>query len=467
MESVQSYLRRLPAIETLREYAQTNELIPSGWRTDCWTGYLRQAVQQCRAEIYSGQQPAVTPESLVHRALVLAQGAEQPSLQRVINATGIVLHTNLGRAPLSERALRHIHHVATGYSTLEYELSEGSRGSRHRHVAERIARLTGAEAALVVNNNAAAVLVVLAAVAAPGEVVVSRGEQVEIGGKFRIPDVIRHSGARLVEVGTTNRTYVADYQAVIGPETAAILKVHTSNYRMVGFVHQPQTTELAQLAQMHEVPLLEDLGSGALLPVMVAGTTEPTVSDCLRAGADVVMFSGDKLLGGGQAGIIAGKQRYLERIAQHPLMRAVRLDKLSLAALEGTLISYELGTAGDEVPVLQLLGRSPAALQQMAEQVVKDFNAAEHGYTIKVVKLDSETGGGTLPALPLPSWGVTVQHQHVNAASLARRLRHSCQPAIGRVQGNQLVLDMRTVLPGEERRLGEALADAYKERETE
>src|SRR6266581_3129000 len=336
-------LRDLPSVDELaRDERLAGE--PPGLAVEA----ARAALARAREEIRAGHDPG----DLGERALQELSSAREPSLRRVLNATGVLVHTNLGRAPLAEAALERALEVGRGYSNLEYDLGAGARGSRQDHVAGILRRLTGSEGALVVNNNAAAVMLALAALAEGREVLVSRGELIEIGDGFRIPDVLERSGARLREVGTTNRTSASDYEAAIGPETAVLLRVHQSNFRVVGFTAQPSLRELAEVARRHDLPLVDDLGSGALLDI----GDEPTARASLAAGADLVCFSGDKLLGGPQAGIVAGRAELVERLRRHPLQRALRADKLTLAALEGTLALYlDPGRAEREIPVLRIL----------------------------------------------------------------------------------------------------------------
>jgi L-seryl-tRNA(Ser) seleniumtransferase len=352
-----------------------------------------------------------------------------PHLRRVLNATGVLVHTNLGRAPLAEAALERVVETARGYSNLEYDVAGGRRGSRQDHVAAALRRLTGAEAALVVNNNAAAVLLALAALAEGREVVVSRGELIEIGDGFRIPDVLARSGARLREVGTTNRTRAADYERAVGPETAALLRVHQSNFRVVGFTEQPTVAELAEVARRHGLPLVDDLGSG----VLVALEGEPSVRESLAAGADVVCFSGDKLLGGPQAGLVVGRAELVERLRRHPLQRAVRADKLTLAALEGTLALYaEPGRAAREVPVLRMLGELAESVRARAARLAEAVGG-------EVEETVARVGGGALPLAELASYACAVEEE------LAAPLREGEPPVIGIVRDGRLLLDCRTL----------------------
>lgn len=436
-------LRSIPAVDKLLSMAVTDSEIQQ-YPRELVTSCLRQATAHAREEVRQGQSPDISAASLIGRAKELLKNVSGSSLRRVINATGIVLHTNLGRAPLSSRAIAGVAGVMTGYSTLEYNTATGERGSRYTHVAEQLRRLTGAEDAMAVNNNAAAVLLVLSALAKDREVIVSRGELVEIGGSFRIPDVLKQSGATLVEVGATNKTHLADYERAIGPNTAAILKVHTSNYRIVGFTSQPDGAAIADLAHRHNLPVIEDLGSGTLLPLTVGGETEPSVTERLAQGFDVVTFSGDKLLGAGQAGIIAGKAEYLALMKKHPLLRAVRIDKLSLAALAGTLLEYEVGRPDQDIPVLAMLHAPAAELKTRAGRLQALISGEKFArLTAEVVPIRSAAGGGALPAAVLAGYGVAVSMAGISADKLAGCLRERDIPIVARIQEERLLLDVR------------------------
>ncbi len=394
----------------------------------------RSALVRAREEIRAGHDPG----DLGERALKELATAREPSLRRVLNATGVIVHTNLGRAPLPEAALERALEIGRSYSNLEYDLSAGARGSRQDHVASILRRLTGAEAALVVNNNAAAVLLALAALAEGREVLVSRGELIEIGDGFRIPDVLARSGARLREVGTTNRTRAADYERAIGPETAVLLRVHQSNFRVVGFTEHPSVPELATVAQRHELPLVDDLGSGALFPSnsLLLGD-EPTARESLAAGADLVCFSGDKLLGGPQAGIVVGRADLVEQLRRHPLQRALRADKLTLAALEGTLGLYlEPERAAREVPVLRMLNEPAEAVRARAERLAEAAGG-------EVEETVGRVGGGALPLTELPSYACAVEEE------LAAPLRAGDPPVVGVIRDGRLLLDCRTLTDAE------------------
>jgi L-seryl-tRNA(Ser) seleniumtransferase len=388
----------------------------------------RRVLDEAREEIRAG----TDPEPLVDRVVAELALARRPSLRRVLNATGVLVHTNLGRAPLADAALARVAEVGAGYSNLEYDLAAGERGSRQDHLAELLSRLTGAEAALVVNNNAAAVLLALAALAEGREVVVSRGELIEIGDGFRIPDVLARSGARLVEVGTTNRTRAGDYERAIGPDTAVLLRVHQSNFRVVGFSEQPRLEELAALARSRDVPLVDDLGSGALARF----GDEPTPAESLRAGADLVSFSGDKLLGGPQAGVVVGRRDLVERLRRHPLQRALRADKLTLAALEGTLLLALDPATRDEVPVLRMLHEPVATVRARAERLAQLVGG-------EVEETVARVGGGALPLTELQSAACAIEE------SLAEPLRRGDPPVVALVRDGRTLLDCRTLTDAE------------------
>ena len=386
----------------------------------------RTVLERAREEIRAGADPG----DLATRLHTELGAARAPSLRRVLNATGVIVHTNLGRAPLAAEALAEVVETARGYANLELDLREGSRGSRQDHVAAILRRLTGAEAALVVNNNAAALLLALAALAEGREVVVSRGELIEIGDGFRIPDVLARSGARLVEVGTTNRTRARDYEQAVRAETALLLRVHQSNFRVVGFTELPRIEELAAVARRHDLPLLDDLGSGVLAEL----PGEPSARESLEAGADLVCFSGDKLLGGPQAGIVVGRADLIEKLRRHPLQRAVRIDKLSLAALEGTLRLYL--DAPERIPVLRMLHEDAAVVRARAERL-----ASLVGGTVE--ETVGRVGGGALPLAELPSFACAVDE------ALAAPLRTGEPPVVGIVRDGKLLLDCRTLADDE------------------
>src|SRR3989440_586875 len=414
-------LRQLPSVdELLRDERLARE------PHDLALEAARAALERAREEIRAG----VDPGDVAERTLAELAALRRPRLRRAINATGVIVHTNLGRAPLAEAALDRVREVGRGYSNLEYDLSSGTRGSRQDHVSDLLRRLTGAEAALVVNNNAAAVLLALAALAEGREVVVSRGELIEIGDGFRIPEVLVRSGARLREVGTTNRTRAADYEAAVGPDTAAVLRVHQSNFRLVGFAAQPSVAELAKVAGRHGLPLVDDLGSGVLAEL----EDEPSAKQSLANGADLVCFSGDKLLGGPQAGIVAGRAGLVERLQRHPLQRALRADKLTLAALEGTLALH--AEAPERIPVVRMLHEDATGIRARAERLA-ELTGGEVEETI------ARVGGGALPLAELPSFACAVEEE------LAAPLRAGEPAVIGIVRDGRLLLDCRTIADDE------------------
>ncbi len=430
-------LRDLPSIDRLL----TDERL-SGAPHDLTVAAARVVLERARAEIRSG----VEPGSLVDAVLEELAGARRPSLRRVLNATGILVHTNLGRAPLSRAALERVAEVGSGYSNLEYDLEAGTRGSRQDHLVSLLCRLTGAEAALVVNNNAAAVLLALAALAEGRDVIVSRGELIEIGDGFRIPEVLERSGARLVEVGTTNRTRAADYERSVGPGTALLLRVHQSNFRVVGFAERPSLREVAGVARRHGVPLVDDLGSGALVSL----GDEPTPAESLRAGADLVTFSGDKLLGGPQAGVVVGRSKLVEALRRHPLQRALRADKLTLAALEGTLaLALDQAVAAEEIPVLRMFHEPLERVRARAERLA-GLVAGEVEETV------ARVGGGALPLAELPSAACAVEED------LLGRLRLGEPPVIGILRDGKLLLDCRTLTDAEVDEVATAVIDAHE-----
>jgi len=385
---------------------------------------------------------------------------QQPHLRPVINATGVIINTNLGRAPLSSEALQAVQRVAGGYSNLEYELEAGERGSRHTHVAALICELTGAEAALVTNNNAAAVLLALSALAMGREVIISRGQLVEIGGGFRIPDVMRQSGCQLVEVGTTNRTRISDYEAALSERTALLLAVHPSNFRIVGFTEFTPVSELADLAHRYGLLVMDDLGSGCLLASERFGLAhEPMPQESIAAGADVVCFSGDKLLGGPQAGILVGKASVLARIARHPLMRAVRIDKMTLAALEATLRHYQRNEVETHIPTWRMISARPERIASRATNWASELRA--RGIQARTQQGESTVGGGSLPGETLPTTLLALDAAHIELSldELAKRLRLRSTPIVTRILRDTLLLDPRTVLEEQDQDLVRALEE--------
>lgn len=451
-------LRLLPSIDELLQSTPGQQLIRDYSRSLTLRA-VRASIAQARAAIRDG---ALCPsyEELLASAARMLELEHRPNLRSLINATGVIINTNLGRSPLSQSALEAIQTVSGGYSNLEYDLETGERGSRHTHVAALLRELTGAEAALVTNNNAAAVLLALSALASGREVIISRGQLVEIGGGFRIPDVIRQSGCQLVEVGTTNRTRLGDYEAALSERTAMLLTVHPSNFRLMGFVETVHPGALAELAHQHGLLLMDDLGSGCLLESERYGLGhEPTPRESIASGVDVVCFSSDKLLGGPQAGIIAGKAGVIKRIAKHPLMRAVRIDKMTLAALEATLRHYQREEAETHIPIWQMISATPASLASRAASWASQLQ--RQGIKARTQRGESTVGGGSLPGETLPTTLLALDAAHVPLPldELAKRLRMRKPPVIARIQHDMLLLDPRTVLKAQDKEVVMALVE--------
>lgn len=441
--------RRLPSVDRMLFNERLRPLADSAG--DSLTELVRRTLADARDAIGRGSD-APSEEQIAELVLGLARLVLEPSLRPVINATGVIIHTNLGRSPLSDEAIEAMAAVSRGYSNLEFDLEAGERGSRHSHLEAALCQLTGAEAAMAVNNNASALLLVLSALAVEREVIVSRGQAVEIGGGFRIPDVMRQSGARLVGVGTTNRTYLRDYEGAITDDTAAIMRVHASNFRVVGFTAAPTLRDMARVAKEHGVLLLDDIGSGCLLDTTQFGLApEPTVAESLGSGADLCLFSGDKLLGGPQAGIIAGRAELIERLRRHPLARAVRLDKASIAGLHATLLHYLRGEALVKVPVWRMIATPLGEIRRRARRWARAVPGA------KVTDGRSMIGGGSLPEESLPTKLLSILGD--NVTDLARRLRTGNPAVVARIEDGALLLDPRTVQPREDRALVAALKE--------
>ncbi|MCA1561703.1 MAG: L-seryl-tRNA(Sec) selenium transferase [Acidobacteria bacterium] len=438
-------MRSIPSIEQLRQREAMRPL-EARYGRSALIEALRAEAAAVRARAAAGELTSDVVGAIEQGVPGRLARAAAPSLRAVINATGVIIHTNLGRAPLDSSAASRVAELAAGYTNLEYDLASGARGRRDVHAERLICQLTGAAAAVVVNNNAAATLVTLAALAAGREVVISRGELVEIGGGFRVPDVMAQSGAILREVGTTNRTRVADYAAAISENTALILRVHPSNFRIEGFVERPTAADLANLAKRFNIPLAEDLGSGYLEPVPgVAGLREePLVSQSLTDGVDLVMFSGDKLLGGPQSGIVAGADGLVNAVKRHPLMRALRVDKMTYAALEATLEHYAAGRALSDVPVLRMMTLTAGEVGPRAERAAAAL--AKSGFGASVIDGESTIGGGSAPGASLPTRLIALTHSALTADDLATRLRALDPPIIARIDDGRVVLDLRTVL---------------------
>jgi L-seryl-tRNA(Ser) seleniumtransferase len=449
-------LRDIPPVSSIVTAARQSG---SGFSDDVLTRAARGELELVRRELLAGQ--VLSRQVIEERVTEAILTLERPRLVPILNATGVIVHTNLGRAPVSADTAEAMRAAAAGAVALEIDSETNERGGRMREISGLLRALTGAEAALVVNNCASAVLLALAAVANGKGVVVSRGEAVEIGGGFRIPDVLRQSGARLVEVGTTNRTYVQDYAAGTDEETGAYLKVHPSNFRLFGFVHTAATEELAALGRERGVPVLEDLGSGALLDTGRFGLApEPTLTDRIEAGADLVMASGDKLLGGPQAGLILGSERWVDRVARHPLARAVRADKTTLAGIAASLRHYALGEAETCVPVWRMIAATDSATRERAERM--RLALRQSGVSADVASVDSTVGGGSLPGETLPSWAIVLGALGGEGVeALARRMRIGSPAVFGRIDRNRLLLDLRTVLPEDDESLQRAIRAAF------
>ena len=460
-------LRRIPSIDELAARASLARLSAQASR-DLVVETAREVLAALRAEISSGalhDEAGLRAEVIEQRVAREVERLLAPSLRAVINATGVVLHTNLGRAPLSAEAVEHIRRTAGAYANLEYDLAAGARGRRDAHTERLLARVAGAEAAIVVNNNAAAVFLVLSALAKGGEVIVSRGELIEIGESFRIPDIMAESGAILREVGTTNRTRLADYESALSERTRLLLRVHPSNFRIAGFTERPELSGLVELGRRTGVPVFEDLGSGCIADFNRQGIEEPLVRASLAAGASVVSFSGDKLLGGPQAGVIAGKRELIQRIRKNPLFRALRVDKLTVAALEATLLAYLRGDL-DAIPALRMIRLTSGQIEPRAQALAAQLRAAVPGAEAEIEMRDGQSviGGGSMPEEHLPTRLVAISPRRLSAAELERRLRspQTSAPVLARVEDDRLVLDLRTVFPEQDAALSDAVGTALQ-----
>jgi len=465
-EGTSARLRSIPSVEELLGQARLVALagkVGRGLVTQAARNVLGGLRNELRGAA-SVNATALEPASLAIRVAGEVEAALAPSLKHVINATGVILHTNLGRAPLSAEAAARIAETATRYSNLEYHIGKGERGKREVHTARLLTELTGAEAAVVVNNNAAAVFLVLNTLAKGAEVIVSRGELIEIGDGFRIPDIMAESGAALREVGTTNRTRIRDYERAANERTRLLLRVHPSNFRMTGFTERPSLEELVALGRRLEVPVYEDLGSGCLIDLAGSGIAEPAARASCEACAAVISFSGDKLLGGPQAGIIAGKKEFVERIGRNPLFRALRVDKLTIAALETTLQAYLRG-ALDEVPALRMIRATAEEIRARTERFGESLRAQLGGRaSVEIREGFSVVGGGSTPDQQLPTWVLRIISPKNSAAEMEERLRRTERetPVIARIEEDGLLLDLRTVLPGEEAALASALTSVLQ-----
>lgn len=457
--------RSIPKVDVLLEDGAVQELIARYSRETVMEAIhgeldkLRRFIGETSDEEAAKEQVKL----LVPRIAQAVSAMHTPNMRKVVNGTGTILHTNLGRAPISEEHMKRVLDLVSGYSNLEYNLEAGKRGERYSHFEKLLCKLTGAEAAMAVNNNASSVLLILSSLAKGGEVIVSRGELIEIGGKFRIPDVMEQSGADLVEVGTTNKTHYDDYEQAITEETKALLKVHTSNYRIVGFTDSVAIDELIPLAQKHGLPVVEDLGSGVLIDLAKYGLThEPTVQESIAKGADVVCFSGDKLLGGPQAGIIIGKKKYIDMMKKNQLTRALRIDKFTAATLELVLQEYlSEENAVKNIPVLRMITEPLTDVERRARSLARRLKAAHLPAQIEVKPCESQIGGGSLPLERIPSMAVTIRPEEISVAELEERMRRLPVPIIPRTANDTIILDVRTMKPGDIR----LAADQLKEDE--
>ena len=448
-------LKALPAVHEILDWPRLRTM-PAGESIPRWA--LRRAVQNVleaqRREILQGDRASImSAGQMEENILAEAKKQLQCSLRPVINATGVLLHTNLGRAPLAKEALDSLLAVAKGYSNLEFNLDSGRRGRRYSHVEDLLCEITGAEAALVVNNNAAAVYLALRVLAQGKEVIVSRGELVEIGGSFRIPDILTESGAKLVEVGTTNRVHLKDYEGAIGPATGLLLKVHPSNYRIIGFHKEIPLADLVSLGHRENVPVIQDLGSGSIVdPVQLGLQGEPSVQETLASGADMVTFSGDKLLGGPQAGILLGKAELMQQVQAHPLNRVLRIDKLTLAALEATLLLYrDFFEAARKVPVLTMLTLKEETLRKRAQRLAQRLKQVlPADFRIHLCATLSKAGGGAMPEASVPGTAVAVKSSNRSCEALLSQLRQATPPVIARIEKDEVILDVRTLQKGDD-----------------
>jgi L-seryl-tRNA(Ser) seleniumtransferase len=444
--------RIIPSIEILRKRAGIRAL-ETQFGADATVAALRSGADAVRTRVAAGEDVAHAADFIEELTRTSLSARARGSIRPVINATGVVIHTNLGRAPLGDKVIERVNSLARGYINLEYDLDKGARGSRTVHAEPLVTSITGAEAALVVNNNAAAIMLILAGLAAGREVLISRGELVEIGGGFRIPDVMRQSGAILREIGTTNRTRITDYLAAVSAATAILLRVHPSNFRIEGFTERPALADLVALSRQSKVPIVEDLGSGCLSEDLAG---EPSVQASIAAGVDLVCFSGDKLLGGPQCGVIAGRSAMIDRLRTHPLMRALRADKITLAMLEATLSEYRAGRAATTVPVQRMLHLSADEIETRAQALAESLAAS--GWRVALVSGSSAVGGGSAPGLELPTVLLSIAREDESADATERWLRKLDPPVIARIEHDRLVLDLRTVLPEQDRTLSALLA---------
>lgn len=456
---MQNIFRNLPSVNQLLESEPLKKLVDSVNHTVVADG-VRTFLDDFRQQVAdkAGEINVPSPQELASSIADFLKAEEIPYLRKVINGTGIILHTGLGRAPLAAQAMEAVADISRGYASVEIDLKSGGRGQRAKSVERLLCELTGAEAAVIVNNNAAATMLVLSAMAAGKEVIVSRGQLIEIGGSYRLPDVMECSGAKLREVGTTNKTHAADYERAINENTGALLKVHPSNFEVVGFTKTVSTKEMVAIAHQHGLPVIDDVGSGALIDYAQFGLmNEPVVKDSLQEGADVALFSGDKLIGGPQCGIIVGKSKWIKTILANPLMRAMRVDKMTLAALHATLLLYRNSeTVMTQVPILRMLSMPIANLKMRADKVATQITSSSVIGDCEVVEDQSMLGGGSLPTQQIPTWCVSISASNGSIDSLAEKLRKNEPAIMGRVQKDRLMLDMRTIDASEDSLLVEA-----------
>lgn len=460
------YYRLIPKVDILMDTDEIKNLCQEGSR-DFILESIRNVTENLREFINNSDKEIDIIKKIDNLTENIKKDVESYTtynMKRVVNGTGTILHTNLGRAVISEDAANRIVNLVTGYSNLEYDLESGARGSRYSHFEKIITKITGAESAMAVNNNAAAVLLILSALAKNKDVVVSRGELVEIGGSFRVPDVMAQSGGNLIEVGTTNKTHLYDYENAITENTAALLKVHTSNYKIVGFTESVTVEELVKLAHKHDIPVIEDIGSGVLVDLSKYGLEyEPTVQASIKAGADIVCFSGDKLLGGPQAGIIVGKKELIDKIKKHPLTRALRIDKFTAIALESVFHEYiDEERAVKNIPVLKLINKNLDDIKTQAQLLYKELkNNAKEKCEITIESCESQIGGGSLPLERINSFCLSIRPLNMTTAALEKKLRNMDTPIIGRVINDNYIIDLRTVLEGEEKIISKAFQSIF------
>ncbi|MCL5021791.1 MAG: L-seryl-tRNA(Sec) selenium transferase [Nitrospirae bacterium] len=446
MNPKQELLSRLPSVDEVLKSEQGAEWLKKYPRRYVLGG-VRQGIDLRRKEILEGTTDEVSLESMAQGIALVIGRLSSLSLRPVINATGIVVHTNLGRSVLSERVLENVRRIATGYSNLEYDLGSGKRGKRYAHIKRLLREITGAEDGFAVNNNAAAVLLCLGTLARAREVVVSRGELVEIGGSFRVPDVMAQSGALMKEVGTTNKTHLHDYENALSGLTALLLKVHQSNYRITGFTEDVPVERLVALGRGRGIPVMYDLGSGCLMDLRPYGIhLEPSVREVVKSGADLITFSGDKLLGGPQAGLIVGKREFIEKIQKNPLARAVRIDKLTLAALEATLMEYaDEDGAKERIPTLKMLFEDPESIRTRAKKIALLLKRGLTDAEVALIPDSSKAGGGSLPEVDFPTYALSIRPEKISVNLLEERLRSGDPPIVARIRGDALLIDARTV----------------------